>query len=162
MKERDMKHSSIIAGITTGFAGFAAVLMITGSAWAMGSSDTDESQQADPYKQAKALIDDDKYSDAIPILQKLIKDKGAYADALNLLGYSYRKSGDGKTALEYYNQALAMEPKHLGANEYLGELYLEMKQPDKAKERLAVLKNACGNCDEYEELEEAIKKQASM
>lgn len=153
-----MKRSSIISG----FAGFAAVLMITGSAWAMGSSDTDESQQVDAYKQAKSLIDDDKYSEAIPLLQKLIKDKGAYADALNLLGYSYRKSGDAKTALDYYNQALAMEPKHLGANEYLGELYLEMKQPDKAKERLAVLKNACGDCEEYEELEDAIKKQASM
>jgi tetratricopeptide (TPR) repeat protein len=158
-----MKRSSIISG----FAGFAAVAMITGSAlmgpaWAMGSSDTDQSQQVDAYKQAKSLIDDDKYSEAIPILQKLIKDKGAYADALNLLGYSYRKSGDAKTALDYYNQALAMEPKHLGANEYLGELYLEMKQPDKAKERLAVLKNACGDCDEYEELESAIKRQASM
>jgi len=152
-----MKHNSIISGL----AGFAAVLMITGSAWAMGSSDNDAAQP-DPYKQAKSLIDDDKYSEAIPILQKLIKDKGAYADALNLLGYSYRKSGDATTALDYYNQALAMEPKHLGANEYLGELYLEMKQPDKAKERLAVLKAACGDCDEYEELDNAIKKQASM
>jgi Flp pilus assembly protein TadD len=157
MKERVKKHSSIISGL----AGFAAVLMIAGSAltgpaWAMGSSDTDESQQADPYKQAKELIDDDKYSDAIPILQKLIKDKGAYADALNLLGYSYRKSGDATTALDYYNQALAMEPDHLGANEYLGELYLEMKQKDKAQERLAVLKKACGSCEEAKELEEKI------
>lgn len=158
-----MKRSSSITGI----AGFAAVLAIAGSAhlgqaWAMGSSDTPDAQQADPYKQAKALIDDSKYGEAIPILQQLIKDKGAYADALNLLGYSYRKSGDAKTALDYYNQALAMEPKHLGANEYLGELYLEMKMPDKAKERLAVLKNACGECDEYEELANAIAKQASM
>ena len=153
-----MKFSSI----TTGIAGFAAVLVITGSAWAMGSSDTPTDQQADPYKQAKTLIDDEKYDKAIPILQKLIKDKGAYADALNLLGYSYRKSGDAKTALDYYNQALAMEPKHLGANEYLGELYLEMKMPDKAKERLAVLKAACGTCEEEQDLESAIAKQASM
>jgi Flp pilus assembly protein TadD len=147
-----MNKSSILSG----FAGFAAVLMIAGSAWAMGSSDTDESQQADPYKQAKSLIDHDKYSEAIPILQKLIKDKGAYADALNLLGYSYRKSGDATTALDYYNQALAMEPDHLGANEYLGELYLEMKQKDKAQERLAVLKKACGSCEEAKELETKI------
>jgi len=157
-----MKHSSIISG----FAGFAAVLMIAGGAhfgqaWAMGSSDTPSDQQADPYKQAKSLIDDKEYGKAIPILQKLVKDKGAYADALNLLGYSYRKSGDAKTALDYYNQALAMEPDHLGANEYLGELYLEQKQPDKAKERLAVLKRACGSCEEAKELEAAIQKQAS-
>ena len=160
VRERIMKRS-----ITAGIAGFAAVLVIAGAAhlgqaWAMGSDDDDA--QPDLYKKAESLIDDEKYSEAIPVLQKLVKDKGAYADALNLLGYSYRKSGDAKTALDYYNQALAMEPKHLGANEYLGELYLEMKQPDKAKERLAVLKAACGDCDEYEELEEAIQKQASM
>src|SRR4051794_34500185 len=95
------------------------------SAWAMGSTSTDSTAEPDPYKQAKSLIDDDKYQEAIPVLQKLIKQKGAYADALNLLGYSYRKSGDSTEALDYYNQALAMEPKHLGANEYLGELYLE-------------------------------------
>ena len=148
-----MKRSSITAPLTMGIAGFAAVLMIAGSAWAMGSSDEDEAQQADPYKKAKELIDDEEYSDAIPLLQKLIKEKGAYADALNLLGYSHRKSGDQAAALDYYSQALAMEPEHLGANEYLGELYLEMKQPEKAKERLAVLKKACGSCEEARELE---------
>lgn len=146
--------------IIMGIAGLAAVLLIAGSAhfgsaWAMGSSD-DDAAQPDPYKQAKGLIDDEKYADAIPILQKLVKDKGAYADALNLLGYSYRKSGDAKTALDYYNQALAMEPEHLGANEYLGELYLEMKMPAEAKERLAVLKKACGSCEEAKELESKI------
>jgi tetratricopeptide (TPR) repeat protein len=139
-------------------AGLAILATIPVGAWAMGSSDTDDAAQPDPYKQAKSLIDDDKYQEAIPVLQKLIKDKGAYADALNLLGYSYRKSGDANDALDYYNQALAMEPKHLGANEYMGELYLEMKQPDKAKERLAVLKSACGNCEEYKELASKINQ----
>jgi tetratricopeptide (TPR) repeat protein len=154
-----MKRIELISG----FAGLLACLaVLPASGWAMGSSSTPAAQQEDPYKQAKSLIDDKKFSDAIPILQQLIKDKGAYADALNLLGYSYRKSGDGTTALEYYNQALAMEPKHLGANEYLGELYLEMKQPDKANERLAVLKTACGNCDEFQELSQAITKYKAI
>jgi tetratricopeptide (TPR) repeat protein len=153
-----MKRTHLMSGI----AGFAAILVIAGSAYAAGTSSTDTSAQADPYKQAKALIDDQKFDKAIPILQKLIKDKGAYADALNLLGYSYRKSGDGKTALDYYNQALAMEPKHLGANEYLGELYLEMKMPDQAKQRLEVLKGACGNCEEEQELAAKIQQSASL
>ena len=132
------------------------------SAWAMGSTSTDSAAEPDPYKQAQSLIDADKYQEAIPLLQKLIKDKGAYADALNLLGYSYRKSGDANDALQYYNQALAMEPKHLGANEYLGELYLELKMPDKAKERLAVLKAACGDCEEYEDLLKKIAQYVAM
>jgi hypothetical protein len=54
-----------------------------------------------------------------------------------------------------------MEPKHLGANEYMGELYLELKQPDKAKERLAVLKDACGNCEEYKELAAKINQYSA-
>ncbi|HVT50638.1 MAG TPA: tetratricopeptide repeat protein [Dongiaceae bacterium] len=145
----------------SGFAGLAILAAIPVSAWAMGTSSTDESAQPDLYKQAQSLIDDDKYQEAIPVLQKLIKDKGAYADALNLLGYSYRKSGDANDALDYYNQALAMEPKHLGANEYMGELYLELKQPDKAKERLAVLKDACGNCEEYKELAAKINQYSA-
>jgi tetratricopeptide (TPR) repeat protein len=151
-------HTSTRIHLISGFAGIAILAAIPVSAWAMGSTSTDDAAQPDPYKQAQSLIDDDKYQQAIPVLQKLIKDKGAYADALNLLGYSYRKSGDANDALEYYNQALAMEPKHLGANEYLGELYLEMKMPDKAKERLAVLKAACGSCEEYKELSSKINQ----
>jgi tetratricopeptide (TPR) repeat protein len=154
-------HTSTRINLISGFAGIAILATIPVSAWAMGSSSTDSAAQPDPYKQAQSLIDDDKYQQAIPVLQKLIKDKGAYADALNLLGYSYRKSGDANEALEYYNQALAMEPKHLGANEYLGELYLELKQPDKAKERLAVLKGACGNCEEYKDLASKINQYSA-
>jgi tetratricopeptide (TPR) repeat protein len=151
-------RTKLISGLT----GLAILATIPASAWAMGSTSTDSAAEPDPYKQAQSLIDDDKYQEAIPVLQKLIKDKGAYADALNLLGYSYRKSGDSKDALDYYNQALSMEPKHLGANEYLGELYLELKMPDKAKERLAVLKSACGDCDEYQELQKKISQYVAM
>jgi tetratricopeptide (TPR) repeat protein len=152
-----MTRTNLISGL----AGIAILATIPVAAWAMGSTSTDSAAEPDPYKQAQSLIDDDKYQEAIPVLQKLIKDKGAYADALNLLGYSYRKSGDPKDALDYYNQALAMEPKHLGANEYMGELYLEMKMPDKAKERLAVLKSACGNCSEYKELASKINQYSA-
>ena len=141
-----MTRINLISGLV-GLAILAAIpVSVPMSAWALGSSDTDEADQPDLYKQAQSLIDDDKYQEAIPVLQKLIKDKGAYADALNLLGYSYRKSGDTKDALDYYNQALAMEPKHLGANEYLGELGLELKMPDKDKERLSVLQASCSDC----------------
>jgi Flp pilus assembly protein TadD len=154
-----MKRIEMISGLV----GIAACLaMLPAAANAAGSSSRDPVTQPDPYKQAKDLIDDEEYTKAIPILKRLIADKGAYADALNLLGYSYRKSGDANTALTYYNQALQMEPQHLGANEYLGELYLELKQPDKANERLAVLKSACGDCEEYEDLSKAIQKYKAI
>lgn len=71
-------------------------------------------------------------------------------------GYSNRKLGDMAKAMTYYTKALNKEPKHLGANEYMGELYLELKNLPKAEERLGVLKNACGNCEEYQELAEKV------
>jgi hypothetical protein len=58
--------------------------------------------------------------------------------------------------MTYYTKALNKEPNHLGANEYMGELYLEMNDLPKAEERLAVLKSACGDCDEYDDLEDEI------
>jgi tetratricopeptide (TPR) repeat protein len=83
------------------------------------------------------------------------------ADALNLMGFSLRKTGQTDLALQYYNRALSLMPRHLGANEYLGELYVELGQIDKAKERLAVLRAACGNCEQAQDLTEAIEKRAT-
>ena len=120
------------------------------------SGNSSGGSQANLYQQAKSLIDDEKYAKAIPLLQKSIQQKGEYADALNLLGFSNRKLGDMAKAMTYYTKALNMEPNHLGANEYMGELYLEMNDLPKAVERLAVLKSACGDCDEFDDLEDEI------
>lgn len=147
MKRNDMRAAAIVV---------IGLLALPGAAYALGTTSTPEPQQADSYKQAAELIDDEEYAEAIPLLQKSIKEKGEYADALNLLGYANRKLGDKAKAMTYYTKALNMEPKHLGANEYLGELYLEMNDLQKAEERLAVLKNACGDCDEYDDLEDEI------
>jgi hypothetical protein len=44
-----------------------------------------------------------------------------------------------------------------GANEYLGELYLETNQFDKAVEQLQILDNLCRtNCKEYSQLKQMI------
>lgn len=147
MNTTDMRFASVI---------LLGLLVAPVAALAAGSDSTPEPAQVDAYKQAKELIEDEKYAKAIPLLQQSIKEKGEYADALNLLGYSNRKLGDKAKAMTYYTKALNLEPKHLGANEYLGELYLELNDLPKAEARLAILKGACGDCDEYEELEDAI------
>jgi len=148
-----------------GAAIILGVLAMAGATWANsgggggssgggmgGNGNSSNSSPASLYQQAKKLIDQQKYAKAIPLLQKSIQQKGEYADALNLLGYSNRKLGDMPKAMTYYTKALNKEPKHLGANEYMGELYLELNDLPHAQERLAVLKGACGNCEEYEEL----------
>jgi tetratricopeptide (TPR) repeat protein len=148
MKPSDFRAVAIVA---------LGLLALPAIGYAAGTSSSSESAKPDLYKQAEDLIDDEEYADAIPLLQQSIQQKGEYADALNLLGYANRKLGDKAKAMTYYTKALNMEPTHLGANEYMGELYLEMNDLPKAEERLAVLKNACGDCDEFDDLEDEIE-----
>ena len=49
---------------------------------------------------------------------------------------------------------MAIEPGHIGINEYLGELYVATNRMELAKERLTILKDC--NCEEYNELKEII------
>ncbi|HSE75771.1 MAG TPA: tetratricopeptide repeat protein [Dongiaceae bacterium] len=148
MKQSDLRTAAIV---------ILGLLAAPAAGYAAGSSSSEPAAQPDLYKQAKELVDDQQYAQAIPLLQKSIQQKGEYADALNLLGFSNRKLGDMTKAMTYYTKALNKEPKHLGANEYMGELYLEMNNLPKAEERLAVLKGACGNCEEFEDLDGQIK-----
>ena len=80
------------------------------------------------------------------------------ADGYNLLGYSFRNLGNSKRAMTAYNQALKLDPKHTGALEYQGVLFVMLGDVDKAKANLAKIKAICGtSCEEYEDLAEAIK-----
>lgn len=109
------------------------------------------------YNDAQALIDVEDYQAAIDILLPLAEAEPDNPDVFNLLGYSHRKLEMYDEALEYYLTALELDPMHLGANEYLGELYLETNQPELAQERLAVLQEACPEgCEELEELGAAL------
>ncbi|HET6621170.1 MAG TPA: tetratricopeptide repeat protein [Dongiaceae bacterium] len=147
MKQSDFRAVAIVV---------LGLLALPGVGYAAGTSSSEPAAQPDLYKQAKELVDDEEYAKAIPLLEQSIEQKGEYADALNLLGFSNRKLGDMSKAMTYYTKALNKEPHHLGANEYMGELYLEMNDLPKAEERLAVLKGACGDCDEYEDLDDEI------
>ena len=104
------------------------------------------------------MIESEQYESAIVALhQELEKDQNN-ADALNLLGFSNRKLKGYDEALKYYQLALSIEPEHRGANEYLGQLYVETNQLEKAKERLAVLDKECFfPCREYTSLKKAIQ-----
>jgi len=133
-------------------------LSVSEQTLAAGSDDDDKASQSE-YSLAKQAIKDGDYDVAINKLARLHEEDPEDADVLNLLGYGYRKTGDFDQSRGYYLQALAIEPKHRGANEYLGELYLETGQLDKAEERLAVLDKACWiGCEEYTELKESIDK----
>jgi tetratricopeptide (TPR) repeat protein len=80
-----------------------------------------------------------------------------HADVYNLVGFSLRKTGDYQQAYTYYRKALDFDPGHKSALEYLGELYIETGQMEKALENVVRLKKLCpGGCEELEDLEQAI------
>ena len=85
-----------------------------------------------------------------------------HADVYNLMGFSLRKTGDYKQAYTFYRKALDFDPDHKGALEYLGELYVETGQTDKARENVARLRQLCpSGCEELADLEQAISKTAA-
>jgi thioredoxin-like negative regulator of GroEL len=119
---------------------------------------TSDSDANADYQKAQSAIAGADYKTAAELLQKVLTRQPDNPDVLNLMGFSERKMGEASTALMYYKKALDLQPTHIGANEYLGELYLELRQPDMAEQRLAVLQQVCGSCQEYTELKEKIEK----
>ena len=69
------------------------------------------------------------------------------------MGFASRKLGRFDDALAYYGEALAIDPNHLGATEYLGELYIQMADLGRARRQLARLDDLCAyGCAQREEL----------
>ena len=109
-------------------------------------------EKKDKTDKAKKL-----YTQAFNKLEKAYKSDKKNPDILNYMGFTTRKVGNFDQAEKFYLEGLKIKPNHNGINEYLGELYVQTNQIDKANERLGVLKNC--NCDEYNELELIIKNK---
>ena len=105
----------------------------------------------------RALIAKKDFTAALAALKIADKDFPNNADINNLLGYSARNLKQYKPAATYYTKALKIDPKHLGALEYQGELFMLTKKTADAKKNLAKLKSLCGDkCEEYLDLKKAI------
>ncbi|MEQ9449783.1 MAG: tetratricopeptide repeat protein [Rhodospirillaceae bacterium] len=139
----------------------AAVLALglAGPLHAAGSSDSGASRSTtdDTYAKAVKAVKAEEFRSAVSLLNTVVKEKPDNADALNYLGFSHRKLGDYALAVSYYQRALSLEARHRGANEYLGQAYVEMGNLPAAEERLTALKGICGTgCEEYQSLKKAI------
>ncbi len=94
-------------------------------------------------------------------LKDALQENPNNADYHNLYAYALRKgpNPDMTVVLAEYAEALRLDPRHRGAHEYMGEAYLQLKNPAKAKELLASLDRLCFfGCKEYTELKAAIEK----
>ncbi|MFL6824295.1 MAG: tetratricopeptide repeat protein [Xanthobacteraceae bacterium] len=114
------------------------------------------SREAPDLTAVRAKIKAKDYKAALAELTPMLETH-QHADVYNLMGFSLRKSGDYKQAYTFYRKALEFDPEHKGALEYLGELYVETGQLDKARDNLVLLKKLCpGGCEELADLEQAI------
>ncbi len=116
------------------------------------------STAADPLDSARALIKQERWVEAMADLKRVNRPQSA--DWNNLMGYVHRKGStpDLAAAQRYYDEALRIEPKHIGALEYSGELYLMKGDLANAKARMTTLEAVCGNCEELQDLKSAITK----
>tara|TARA_Y100000816_G_C26063572_1_gene558736 strand:- start:792 stop:1283 length:492 start_codon:yes stop_codon:yes gene_type:complete len=138
------------------------------NSYAAGSSESGSSKTKTQYdmalshiKAAKKFEEKDKlkkakkrYEKAQKLLIQSNKKFPNKADTLNYLGFTSRKLGDFESGEKYYLQGLAINPTHIGINEYLGELYVATNRHNMAVERLEVL-SGC-NCKEYQDLKDII------
>ena len=139
-------------------------LLLTPGGSHAASSGGDKSSSAnaplsEDYSAGKTAAKDGDFEAAAGFFAKAVDADPTDADALNMLGFSHRKLGNFDLALENYNAALKIDPNHLGANEYIGELYLELGDLAKAEKHLNTLDDACFfGCEAYTDLKAAIKR----
>ncbi|WP_178133897.1 tetratricopeptide repeat protein [Vineibacter terrae] len=149
-----------VAAVAAFAAALSAVAALPAAA-NMGGGSSDRSTPAKPanpdFENAKAAIAAKQYPNAIGWLQRVIANEPNNPEAYNLMGFATRKSGNPAASLQYYQKALSLDPKHLGAHEYIGEAYLMLDQPQRADEHLARLDQLCTfGCKEYRDLKAAI------
>ena len=147
--------------------------LVVSSSYAAGSSDSGSSKTKTKYdmavthiKAAKNFEKKDKlekakksYLKAQKLLVQSNKNFPNKPDTLNYLGFTTRKLGDFENGEKFYLQGLKIDPKHIGINEYLGELYVATNRHNLAVERLEVLKDC--NCKEYDQLKAVIAGEKS-
>ena len=146
---------------------------ITTNVFAAGSSSSGSSSTKTNYYKAVVHIKNAKkyekkgklekaqksYAKAQKLLIKSNEKKPGKADILKYLGFASRKLGDFEYGEKYYLEGLAIDPKHKGINEYLGELYVATNRHNLAVERLGVLEGC--NCEEYDQLKAVIAGEKS-
>jgi len=139
---------------------FILALIFATSAYAMDTPKPEPKEPKDPaLEQARAAIGKQDWAGAQAVLREAVARNPQNADYHNLYAYSIRKGPNPAMDLvfRHYNEALRLNPKHLGAHEYLGEAYLMTGNVLKAREHLAQLDKLCSfGCEEYTALKKDV------
>ena len=132
----------------------------SGKVWSCGAKacvrrSSEKLDDAGLYKEAASLAEAGAFTNALELLWA-IEDRDQ-AKVLTAIGYATRKLGNVERGIDYYHKALALDPDHVRAREYLGEGYLQLGDVGKAREQLGEIAVRCGTgCREYKMLTAAI------
>jgi len=136
-----------------------ALWLVTGAAGAAPSADGDDqaiNADAD-YIAGRAALKAGQFDAALGKFQRALRRFPDAADLHNELGFTHRKLRQMDKAFEHYKRALAIDPRHRGAHEYIGEAYLMVGDVPSAEKHLAALRAICLlPCEELEDLRQAI------
>ena len=136
---------------------FLSQPLFAAGSYSSGASSASTNNSKDPFAGVYQLIEAKRFVEAYKALE-ILKVPTKQADKFNLLGFTARKNGDLEKASAYYIRALEIDPKHVRALEYQGELFLQLGRLADAKQNLEEIQRICWlPCDEEKQLEEAIK-----
>ena len=111
------------------------------------------------YAAGKAAIEVKNWGEAVKRFQQALLRDPDSADLHNYLGFSYRNFKQMDFAFKYCKRSIALNPRHRGAYEYIGEAYLMVNDLANAKQQLVALRDICLlPCEELGDLEKAIKQ----
>jgi tetratricopeptide (TPR) repeat protein len=124
------------------------------------AADTPSNMGGSPLDGAREAIAQKNWAGALNSLRAIAPDQASSADFHNLMGYVLRHQTqpDMVAVLDHYDRALAIDPGHRQAREYLGEAWLMLHCPVQAAEQLATIRRLCGysDCEEWKDLQQAI------
>lgn len=145
----------------------ALLLLFMSAVMAAGSSSSSRppavsAMQPTLYELGVKAVKAGDYARALSQFQKVVQIDPRNADAWNYIGFSHRHLKQFDQSLAAYQKALGIDSGHRGANEYLGELYLQVGDLAKARDRLAKLVALCpSGCEELDDLNKAVKAYES-
>ena len=138
----------------------AVAMVIAVPAWAAPGGDSSQAEPRDPALAAiQAAVSRSDWAQARALARSSLEKNAGNADYHNLYAYAIRKGANPEMDLvfKHYNEALRIDPRHRGAQEYLGEAYLMVGNLAKAREQLKILDDLCFfSCAEYTMLKKAI------
>jgi tetratricopeptide (TPR) repeat protein len=132
-RERRSMQSSMTRWMTAGL-----LLLLASAGWADGPTPAAPPPSVPVsaerfFQEGLAAQKKKDWRKAAQAYEAAVKEREAFPEAWNGLGYSLRQQGKYPEAIKAYDRALKLRPDYAEALEYLGEAYVKMGKLDDAR-----------------------------